>query len=56
MVALAAICAISGTYSSGRHFIMYRFTGKRVRLIWAVILGITGVTSFVLFILNVLGR
>ena len=55
MTALAAICALSGTVSSGRYFIMYRFNRKKRHLLWAVVLGITGVAAFVMFILNAFG-
>jgi hypothetical protein len=56
MIALASICALSGTASSGRNFVMYRFNRKKANLIWAIILGITGVTAFVMFILYAFGR
>ena len=55
MTALSAICAINGSFLSVRKYIFYRFTKKKLFLIWTIVLGITGVASFVMFVLKAFG-
>jgi len=55
MIVITTICALNGTATSVRNLIMYRFTRKKRYLFWAISLGIVGVGSFVLFILDVFG-
>jgi len=55
MAALGAICTINGIFLSIRKFIIYRFTKKKSYLIWSIILGVTGLATFVMFVLKAFG-
>ena len=53
--ALNAILTINSIFLTVRNIFLYRFTRKKIFLISAIILGITGVSTFVMFILKAFG-